>query len=373
MATLYQFPYRTVAEISLTSLLKNLVTIRSACRKEIVPIVKADAYGHGMLPIAKALVSRGSCHTLAVATLEEAIELRKKIPYAISIIVLSGYWPHQAEAYVKFRLIPVIHCLNHLKSLQLRKTLPDIHLKVDTGMNRLGLHEDELPEAIQILKKMDTKLSGLGTHFAESDKSTSSFTDQQLKTFEKILEELRSHRLLHTDAKIHVANSAAILRGKVGSSVAVRPGLSLYGISPNPHLKGSEDLIPVLSWKTRVICSKYLRKGETVGYGRTYRAKKNEKISVLSIGYADGFSRALSNKGFVILNGKKVPVRGRVSMDLVTVDSTGMDVKDGASVVLIGKHPKQEITAWDLAGWAETIPYEILCGISSRVPRIYLD
>jgi alanine racemase len=213
MATLYQFPYRTVAEVSLTSLIKNLVTIRSISKKEVIPIVKADAYGHGMISVARALVARGSCHTLAVATLEEAIELRKKIPYAISIIVLSGYWPHQAEAFVKHRLVPVIHSLNHLKSLQLRKTLPEIHLKVDTGMNRLGLKEDEIPEAIQILKKIGIKLSGLGTHFAESDKSTSNFTDEQINRFEVIYRELQSQRLLHTDQTIHLANSSAILTG----------------------------------------------------------------------------------------------------------------------------------------------------------------
>lgn len=373
MATLYQFPYRTVAEVSLSSLIKNLVSLRTLSKKEIIPIVKADAYGHGMISVSKALVSRGSCHTLAVATLEEAIELRKKIPYAISIIVLSGYWPHQAEAFVKYRLIPVIHSLNHLKSLQLRKTLPEIHLKIDTGMHRLGILPRELPETIQLLTKMNIKLAGLGTHFAESDKTTSSFTDEQLRLFEEIYRELQDHKLLHTDAKIHVANSSAILRGKLGPSLSVRPGLSLYGISPNLNLKGSELLTPILSWRARVITSKLLRRGDTVGYGRTYRAKKAEKISIVSIGYADGYPRALSNKGFVLLNGKRAAIRGRVSMDLIAVDSTGIEVRDGSSVVLIGSDKRQEITANEVAQWAGTIPYEVLCGISPRVPRIYLD
>ncbi len=316
MGTLYQFPYRTVAEISLSSLIKNLVVLRSLSKKEVIPIVKADAYGHGMIPISKALVARGSCHTLAVATLEEAIELRKKIPYAISIIVLSGFWPHQLEAFLKFRLIPVIHSLNHLKSLQLRKNLPDIHLKIDTGMHRLGISLDEIPESMEILKKIGIKLSGLGTHFAESDKSTSSFTDEQVDLFESVYREFKTQRLLHTDAKIHVANSSAILRAKVGSSLSVRPGLSLYGLSPNPQFSLSEELIPILSWRARVVTSKTLKKGESVGYGRTYRAEKTEKISIISVGYADGYPRSLSNKGSVILQGKKVAVRGRVSMAL---------------------------------------------------------
>lgn len=373
MATLYQFPYRTVAEVSLSSLIKNLVHMRMLSKKEVIPVVKADAYGHGMLPVAKALVTRGSCHTLAVATLEEAIELRKKIPYAISIIVLSGFWPHQAEAYVKYRLIPFIHSLNHLKSLQLRKTIPDIHLKIDTGMHRLGILPTELPEAIQTLKRMNLKVSGVGTHFAESDRTTSSFTDSQLRIFEHSLEELKLQKCLHTDAKIHCANSAAVLRAKLGTALAIRPGLSLYGISPNKNLPNSQDLIPVLTWRARIVTSKLIKKGDSVGYGRTYRAKKNEKISIVSVGYADGFSRALSNKGYVLLEGKKVPVRGRVSMDLIAVDSTGFEVKDGATVILIGKDKKNTISASDLADWSNTIPYEILCGLSHRVSRVYLD
>lgn len=373
MATLYQFPYRTVAEISLSSLIKNLVFLRVISKKEVIPVVKADAYGHGMLPVSKALVTRGSCHTLSVATLEEAIELRKKIPYAISIIVLSGFYPHQAEAYVKYRLIPFIHSLNHLKSLQLRKSLPDIHLKIDTGMHRLGILPEEVHEAVRVLNQMGTKLSGVGTHFAESDRSTSSFTDQQIKVFEEVLSELKLQKCLHTDAKIHCSNSAGVLRGKFGSSIAIRPGLSLYGVSPNQNLKYADDLIPVLTWKARVVASKEIKKGDSVGYGRTYRAKRKEKISILSVGYADGLPRSLSNKGFVLLNGKQVPMRGRVSMDLTTVDSTGMDVKDGSQVILIGKDKKSQIGASELAQWAGTIPYEIFCSLSNRVARVYLD
>lgn len=373
MATLYQFPYRTVAEISLSSLIKNLVSLRMVSKREVIPVVKADAYGHGMLAVSKALVTRGSCHTLAVATLEEAIELRKKIPYAISIIVLSGFYPHQAEAYVKYRLIPFIHSLNHLKSLQLRKTLPDIHLKIDTGMHRLGILPHEVNDSVEILNRMGVKLSGLGTHFAESDKSTSSFTDHQIKVFEEVLSEFKLQKCLHTDAKIHCTNSAGILRGKFGSSIAIRPGLSLYGVSPNENLTGSDSLIPVLSWKARVVASKEIKKGDSVGYGRTYRAKKKEQISILSVGYADGLLRSLSNKGFVLLNGKRVPIRGRVSMDLTAVDSTGLEVKDGAQVILIGKDKKNKIGALELAQWAGTIPYEIFCSLSNRVSRVYLD
>ena len=374
MGTLLEFPYRTVAEISLPALVKNLVTLRALSQKEIIPVVKADAYGHGMVRIAKALVFRGSCHTLSVATLEEAIELRKKIPYAIQILVLSGFLPHQLEAYLKYRLTPVIHSLSHLKSLLHRKSLPDIHLKIDTGMHRLGLLPSEISEAVQTLERLKIKLSGLATHFAESEVSTSQFTDEQIILFQNIKSQFLEKKLLHTDAKIHIANSGAILSGKLGDSIAVRPGLSLYGIAPNPRLLNALDLVPVLSWKTRVLAIKEIGVGETVGYGRTYKAEKKEKIAIASIGYADGFPRLLSNEGEVLLGGKQVAVRGIVSMDLTAVDCTNLnDVREGSVVTLIGGDGKNRVTVWDLANWARTVPYEILCGISSRVPRLYLD
>lgn len=374
MANVFHFPYRTVAEVSIPALLKNLVTLRTVSRREIIPVVKADAYGHGMIPIAKALVTRGSCHTVSVATLEEAIELRKRIPYAISILVLSGFLPHQLEAYLKYRLIPVIHCLPHLKSLLHRKSLPDIHLKIDTGMHRLGILVEEVPEAIRTLERMEIKLSGLATHFAESENTVSHFVDEQLKEFQAVYEAFLDHRLIHTDAKIHVGNSGAILRGKLGNSVAVRPGLALYGISPNPRLSHSDALIPILSWKTRVLSLKTLEKSQPVGYGCTYYTKKKERLALIGIGYADGFPRLLSNEGKVLLGGKRVPVRGAVSMDLTTVDCTGLsNVKEGSLVTLIGGDSKNRITATDIANWARTIPYEVLCGISMRVPRLYIE
>jgi len=374
MGTLFQFPYRSVAEVSLRAVLKNLVTLRSVSQREIVPVVKADAYGHGILPISQALVTRGSCHTLCVATLEEAIELRKKIPYAISIWVLSGFLPHQLEAYNKYRLTPVIHSLTHLKSLLNHKRLPDIHLKLDTGMHRLGLLPEEMSEAFLTLEKLGIKLSGFATHFAESENTVSKFIDQQIETFQTVYQELLHRRLIQTDAKIHIANTGGILRKKLGLSFSVRPGIGLYGISPNPRLSQSDNLVPALSWKARVVSLKSIKSNDTVGYGRTYTAKRREKIAIISIGYADGLPRLLSNEGFVVIGGKKAQIRGRVSMDLTTVDCTQLtSIKEGSLVTLIGKEGKQSVTAWDLANWARTIPYEILCGISPRVPRIYLD
>jgi alanine racemase len=373
MGTIFQFPYRTVAEVNLRSLVKNLYTLRSESGKEILPVVKADAYGHGIVNVARALVNRGSCRMLLVATLEEAILVREHLPY-VQILVLSGFFPHQLDAYTKFNVIPLIHSLSHLKSLLGRRDLPDIHLKIDSGMHRLGIPLDQMDEALKIVGKLPIKLSGIASHFAEPEDLRSKFTDLQVARFEEVLDECINRRLLQTDARIHIGNTAAALRGKLSRTNAIRPGIGLYGISPNQNLPHSKDLIPILDWKTRILCLKHVAATESVGYGRTYSPKKRERLAVLPIGYADGYPRLLSNRGHVLINGRRCPVRGRVSMDLISVDVTQVPaVREGQAVTLLGSHGKHSLTAWELARWAETIPYEIWCGISSRVPRIYLD
>lgn len=373
MATVFHFPYRTVAEISLRALLRNLHTLRGISRKEIIPVIKANAYGHGLVPIAKALIKRGSCGMVAVATLEEAMAIREEVPRGVSILVLSGFFPHQAEAYGKYRLTPMIHSLAHLKSLP-NKPVFDLHLKIDSGMHRLGILPSQVDEAMRTLEKMGVKLSGLATHFADSEEAESSFADQQTALFESVHEKFVQKRLLHTDARIHVSNSGGILRGKAALANAVRPGISLFGISPNERLAHSKDLLPVLEWKTRVVAIKEITKGETVGYGRTYTATRKEKIAILPVGYADGYRRALSGKSFVLIGGKRSLLRGRVSMDLITVDVTNHPgVKEGQLVTLLGGQGRVSLGATQLARLAGTFAYELLCGLSDRVPRVYLD
>jgi len=375
MATLFQFPYRTVAEISLSTLVKNLVTLRAMSQCEVIPVVKANAYGHGVVPIAKALIGRGSCRMLSVATLEEAMELRQKVGKSVSILVLSGFFPHQVEAYVRDNLVPVIHSLNHLKQLSGVEELPDIHLKLDTGMNRLGIALDEINESIRLLEKLGVKLSGIMSHFAESEKQSSSFSDIQLKKFEGAVQEFRSHRLLKTDARIHIANTGGVLRNQLGASNAIRPGIGLYGISPNPDLGNSRMLTPILSWRTRVLSIRTLGKGDTVGYGRTYKVKRRpERIALVPVGYADGYPRLLGNQGEMLGASKRLKVRGRVSMDLTAIDVTNVpSIKEGSTITIVGNFAKLSVNAWDLAKWSDTIPYEIFCGISLRVPRVYLE
>lgn len=374
MGTVFHFPYRTVAEVSLRALLRNLHTLRGISRKEIIPVIKANAYGHGLAPIAKCLALRGSCTMVAVATLEEAIEVRHTVPRGLGILVLSGFFPHQLEAYVKYRLTPVIHNLAHLKALQGQPELPELHLKIDSGMNRLGIGARQIDESLRILEKLPVKLSGLCTQFADSDDLDSLFIDQQIAFFESVYERFLNRRLLHTDARIHLANSGGVLRGKGSVANSVRLGISLFGISPNDRLPSSKDLVPVLQWKTRILCVKEVHRGDTVGYGRTYTATRKEKIALLPVGYADGYPRSLSGKSYVLINGKRALVRGRVSMDLMAIDVTNHPgVKEGQLVTLIGGQGRVSLTAGQLAKIAGTISYEILCGISDRVPRVYLD
>ncbi len=374
MGTVFQFPYRTVAEISLRALLRNLHTLRSISQKEIIPVIKANAYGHGIVPIAKALIKRGSCGMVAVATLEEGIEVREIAPRGVGILVLSGFFPHQIDAYIKYRLTPMIHSLTHLKSLQGRRELPDIHLKIDSGMHRLGILPKQAEEAARTLTKLPVKLSGLASHFAESEDLESTFIDQQTAVFERVYEQLLEKRVLHTDARIHLSNSGGILRSKASIANAVRPGITLFGISPNERLPHSADLLPVLEWKTRVVAIKELLRGETVGYGRAYVASKKEKIALLPVGYADGYPRALGNQSYVLIGGKRCAVRGRVSMDLMAVDVTSLaSIKEGQLVTLLGGQGRISLSAAQLARLAGTISYELLCGISDRVPRVYLD
>lgn len=374
MGKIFEFPYRTVAEVNLQALVRNLVTLRAGCRKEVIPVVKADAYGHGMVPVAKVLLNRACCEMLAVATLEEALELRAQFNRPFQVLVLSGYLPHQLDAYYRHHLTPVIHTMSHLKTLLGREKLPPIHLKIDTGMNRLGLKPEEMPEAMRVLERLPDKLAGLMTHFADSELLSSPFVDEQLAVFEHWFRELRSRRLLATDARIHCGNSGGVLREKLAFSTAVRPGISLYGIAPSESLELKQPLVPVLQWKTRILCFKSVGPGETVGYGRTYRSEKGERLALIPVGYADGYPRLAGNRGQVLIGGRRAPVRGMVSMDLTAVDCSGIDdVREGSLVSLIGGDGAERITASEVASWAGTISYEILCGLSKRVQRIYFD
>lgn len=371
-------PYRTWADIDLRALVFNLKRIRSligGC--EVIGVVKADAYGHGLFGVAQSLARQG-VNTFAVANLAEAQIASKAAPKA-DVLILG---PLLAEEYAELvrhsRWMCTISNNQEFQTLSKeaarQKKRARVHLKLDTGMGRIGAFPQEM---LKLFEKMDesrwTKVAGLFSHFSSAD------TDQnqslsQLQIFKNFTRELEKQGF--SLPPIHIQNSAGTIRFSAQDiSDCVRPGLSLYGVAtPFQSWKkrfGNQPLHPVLSWKTRVALIRDVPAGTTISYGCTYRTRTRTKIAVLSAGYADGIFRKLSNRGQVLIDGKRCPILGRVTMDMIMVDvSKVKKVKWGDTAVLIGKSKNDEITADEFAQWAETNPYEVLCNISKRVPRI---
>ncbi|MGH7831517.1 MAG: alanine racemase, partial [Candidatus Binatia bacterium] len=245
------------------------------------------------------------------------------------------------------------------------------HLKVDTGMGRIGLLASELDSWLPKLSRLKAlKFDGLFSHFAQADSEEKEYNRNQLAVFAAVVKRLRRAKLC--PPLIHMALSAAVITLPTSYFTMVRPGLILYGIYPSPAMAGSVSLKPVLDWKTSVLQVKSLPKGSSVSYGGTFVTKKKSQIATLPVGYADGYHRLLSNRGGVLVKGRRAPIVGRICMDLTMIDVTDIGgVRQGDEVVLLGKQGREEISADEMALWAETISYEILTSISARVPRVY--
>lgn len=380
----YQRP--TCAEIDIRALVHNLNEAKRLAgpKSRILAVVKADAYGHGAVKVSEALVRSGVQH-LGTALVEEAVELRDagiKIP----IIVLGGIFKEQIPKIAEYGLTPVVYQEGFLKAVAeeagKRNKEINIHIKIDTGMGRIGV----LPyEAVDFVKKAasqkNIKVEGIMTHFADADLADKEYAKKQMAEFTAIADKLDKEGI-----KIpyqHIANSAALVSFENDRFNMARPGIMLYGYAPfsNPPVptlvKGGErgfNLIPVMSLKTRILHLKKVSSGTYISYGRTFTAKRESIIATLPVGYADGYSRALSNKGSVIVRGKKAPIAGRVCMDMTMIDVTGIDgVEINDEAVLIGSQGKEVITADDIAMLANTISYEVLCCIGKRVPRVYIN
>ena len=330
-----------------------------------MPVVKANAYGHGAISIAKVLEYE-KVDFLAVATFEEAMELRKnKIKTPILII---GYIDSE-DIYeaIKNNITMSVYDLEMAEKIsKTAKNLgkkADIHLKLDTGMHRLGFMPDEFIEAYKKLSKnKNLKIDYLYSHFA--DINNIDFRKKQLDVLDGILKEIEKDKL--PKLAVHISRSEGLDIKETYYNM-VRPGLALYGLS------NLEGLKPALTFKTKIAQVKNIKKGEFVGYSLTYKAKKDMKIATIAVGYSDGYGRNLSNKGEVIVNGKKCSVIGRVCMNLTIIDVSRVSkIKIGDEVILIGKGGSQEISAIDLAKKINTIPYEIVARIPKEIPRIYL-
>ena len=378
---------RSRVVVDLDALSFNLSQIRSRLsgRTEILPIVKADAYGHGMLPVARHLARR-NIGSFGVMGLEEGIRLREAgVPGRI--VVLGSLLPDEISDCVVHRLTPVIHHFDQLDVL--RESFSDvsvgIHLKWDTGMGRLGFLPEDLPRLASLLSRSaNIQVEGVLTHFSDGEDDVR--TDTQIRTFESIILGLASHGILQNEIVIHMANSAAILSGRTevdmkslrqrwGGTVHfwVRPGLLLYGIPPDPE-RSSSEWKPVMKVEARLISIKTLRAKSRISYGGIHTLERETRVGVLGLGYADGLPRELSNWGWAVREGVRFPFLGRVCMDMVIVDLTGADgqISLGDWVTVMGNRESRAMTAWDMAGKIRTIPYEIICRLGNRSPRVYV-
>ncbi len=372
----------TTAHIDLGALRHNLAQVRRlAGAREVIAIVKADAYGHGAVPVARALAAEGVTR-FGVALVEEGRVLREAGVRG-EILVLGGFVEDQAAEIVELGLTATIFHAGHAAALneaarRAGRAAP-VHAKIDTGMGRLGFAIDAAPDAVAALARCAfLRLEGLMTHFADADLADPTYAREQVARFDAVAETVR-----RAGVRIpirHAANSAAVMaaswRSAAGGPLydAVRPGLMLYGVHPGPAVGAGVDLRPVLSLTTRILLLKRVPPGMPISYGRTFVTRRDSLIAVLPIGYADGYPRALSNAGRVLVRGRAAPVVGRVCMDLTMVDVTDVPgAAEGDEAVVIGAQGAAAITAEDVAAGAGTIAYEILCGIGPRVPRRYLD
>ncbi len=341
--------------------------------QRVLAVVKARAYGHGAVEVSRRLLRLGA-DMLGVALVEEGRELRDAGIEA-PILIMGAIFPEQAEEVVSLKLTPVIFSLSVAHALadaaQKRKTTIEVHVKIDTGMGRIGIAPEDAPDFIAALRKLGgLSAQGLMTHFADADLRDKQFASKQMDRFEALLKALDAKGLAVPVR--HAANSAAVLDFRRAFFTLVRPGLMLYGCNPLEKGNAGIDLRPVLSLVTRIAFIKKVPAGVSISYGRTFTTMRESIIATLPVGYADGYSRSLSNTGEALVRGLRVPVVGRVCMDMCMVDVTEVpSVREGDDVVLIGSQGGERITAEDIAAKTGTIAYEVLCGISSRVPRIY--
>ena len=371
-----------VAEIDLGAVSRNLRAVkRTVGHRPVIAVVKADAYGHGSVEVSKRLVADG-VEYLAVAFTAEAIALREA---GISCPVIVLFDKYDAHEYFEYRLIPVVHDLPSAKRFSKeaarRKLRLDVHVKIDTGMGRLGLNnKDVLKKLVAIAGLEHLRVRGLMSHFSDSDIADQTYASIQLKSFTAIRDGFLKKAKL--PLLCHMANSAATLSLKEAHLDAVRPGLVLYGHLPFKRSKDGQTvppirgfgLFPAMKVKTEVLSLRKLQSGTPVSYGRTFITRRESVIAVLPVGYADGYSRVLTNNMEVLVGGKRAPVVGRVCMDLLMVDTTEVrGVREKDEVVLIGRQGAEEITASEMADRAGTIPYEVLTSIGIRSRRVYIS
>ena len=360
--------HQTYAEIDLKALYHNLGLVKIKTKnKDIIAVVKANAYGHGAITISKALIQKG-VSKLGVAFTEEAVTLRNA---GINIPILVFFDRDNIDTCLQYNLTPVIFNLKtarqYAAAARRNNCMIPVHIKVDTGMGRVGFNlEKALSSITRIAEMKNIKLEGLMSHFSDADLEDKEFTRTQLDKFTALIQDLKASNISFQHH--HLANSAAILTMPDAHLNMVRPGIMLYGYGCCEH----EKLKPVLSLKSSIILLKKVPAGTPISYGKTFITRKRSTIATIALGYADGYSRKLSNIGEVLIEGQRAPVAGRVCMDTIMADVTDIrDVSYSSEVVLIGRQGRKKITADDIAEKTGTIPYEVLTAIGERVKRVY--
>lgn len=364
----------TVAEIDLSAIANNVAAIRRRVQPaEVMAVVKAEGYGHGAVQVARAALNAGAT-LLGVALVEEGIALRRH-GFTPPILVFGGLFENQIDACLAHDLQMTLYDARLAESISQRaralNKVANVHMKFDTGMGRVGVTREPMAFIKHVASLSGISVQGFYTHLASSDEADLSYARTQLKRFREIVAEAREHGL--NPRWIHAANSGAILSLPESYFNLVRAGVMIYGYYPSAEVVKSIALEPALRLTTRVLFLKEVPPGAFISYNRTFQTQRESMLATLPLGYADGFPRRFSNNMSVLIRGRKCPVVGRVCMDQIIVDVSAIsDIRTGEEVVLMGKQGEEEISIYDWCEKLETIPYEVTCGISSRVPRVYV-
>lgn len=365
----------TRVEIDLNSIRENYLQIKNFVGEvKIMPILKANAYGHGLVKLAQ-VYEETNVDYLGVAVVEEGILLREygiKVP----ILVLGGIWENQIPLFLKNDLTITASSIDKLRQINEAanqiKVKARVHLIIDTGMERTGVHYFNAEKFItEAYKFRNIFIEGIYSHFASSDSTDLTYTKLQFERFMEVLSFFDKHSL-ETPLR-HISNSGAVLQFPEANLDMVRPGILLYGVYPSQNTQKTIKVSPALTWKSLVVYFKVITPGHPVGYGMKWKTDHDVRAVTVPVGYGDGYFRSMSSKAMVIIRGKRYPVIGTISMDQVVVNIEQDTAYHGDEVILLGTDGSGRITAEELAEWAGTIPYEILTNINTRVPRIYIE
>jgi len=372
--------YRVQANVDLNAIRNNLSEIRSkiSSNTKLMAIIKADAYGHGAVPLAKSMATSDLIDYYGVAIIEEAVELREA--GIDKPILILGYTPReQYDLVVAYGVAQTVFQYEMAEALSLEAKkqgkIAKIHIKIDTGMSRIGFPDTK--ESIQEIKRIEAlesiEIEGLFSHFARADETDKTSTQKQIERY-IVFNHLLEQEQIQIPVK-HIANSAGIIEFPEAYFNMVRCGIATYGIYPSDMVNQQDiKLIPAMELKTHVIYVKDVEAGVGVSYNATYITKSKTRIATIPVGYADGYSRNLSNYGKVIIHGQYAPIIGKICMDQFMVDVTNIsDVKQGDSVTLLGKDADAFVSAEELAEWSHSFAYELVCTVGKRIPRVYSE